>query len=97
LKKTRYGARWTSAGKPIGIYLESRKDARLMIEDYMLLANETIAKYGAKLKTSKKPYPFVYRTHDAPNADKLEQFATAAKRFGYSVEFEDLRRPPPIR
>ena len=77
------------AGKPIGIYLKSRKDAHLMIEDYMLLANETIAKYGAKLKTSKKPYPFVYRTHDAPNADKLEQFATVAKRFGYSIKFED--------
>ncbi|MCW3126870.1 MAG: rnr [Bacteroidetes bacterium] len=77
------------AGKPIGIYLKTRKDAHLMIEDFMLLSNETIARYGAKLKNSATPYPFVYRTHDAPDPSKLEQLSTIASRFGYGIKFED--------
>jgi ribonuclease R len=80
------------AGKPIGIYLKTRKDAHLMIEDFMLLSNETIAKYGSKLKKGEAPYPFVYRTHDSPDMGKLEQFATIASRFGYSVKFESPKQ-----
>lgn len=80
------------AGKPIGIYLKTRKDAHLMIEDFMLLSNETIAKYGSKLKKGVTPYPFVYRVHDAPNVDKLEQFSTVARRFGYTIKFENPRQ-----
>jgi ribonuclease R len=79
-------------GKPLGIYLKTRKDAHLLIEDYMLLSNETIAKYGSKLKKNKTHYPFVYRVHDAPDAGKLEVFATVAKRFGYVLKFDNPRQ-----
>jgi ribonuclease R len=79
-------------GKPIGIYIKSRKDAHLLIEDFMLLSNETIAKYGSKLKKEKTHYPFVYRVHDAPDAGKLEIFATVARRFGYVLKFENPRQ-----
>ena len=79
-------------GKPIDIYVKTRKDAHLLIEDYMLLSNETIAKYGSKLMKDKSHYPFVYRVHDAPDNGKLEQFATIAKRFGYVVKFENPRQ-----
>ena len=79
-------------GKPIGIYLKTRKDAHLLIEDFMLLSNETIAKYGSKLKKDKTHYPFVYRVHDAPDAGKLEIFSTIAKRFGYVLRFENPRQ-----
>jgi ribonuclease R len=64
----------------------------MLVEDYMLLANETIAKYGSKLMKDKSHYPFVYRTHDAPDPAKLEQFATVAKRFGYVLKFDDPRQ-----
>lgn len=80
------------AGKPIGIYLKSRKDAHLLIEDYMLLSNETIAKYGSKLSLKKPPYPFVYRVHDKPNEEKLMQLSLVAKRFGYTIRFEDPKQ-----
>ena len=79
-------------GKPIGIYLKTRKDAHLLIEDFMLLSNETIAKYGSKLKKNKTHYPFVYRVHDRPDQGKLEVFATIAKRFGYVLKFENPRQ-----
>jgi ribonuclease R len=79
-------------GKPIGIYLKSRKDAHLLIEDFMLLSNETIAKYGSKLRKDKTHYPFVYRVHDAPDEGKLQIFATVAKRFGYVLKFENPRQ-----
>ena len=79
-------------GKPIGIYLKTRKDAHLLIEDFMLLSNETIAKYGSKLKKNKAHYPFVYRVHDRPDQSKLEVFATIAKRFGYVLKFENPRQ-----
>jgi ribonuclease R len=79
-------------GKPTGIYLKSRKEAHLLIEDFMLLSNETIAKYGSKLKVGVTPYPFVYRVHDRPDEGKLEIFATIARRFGYVLKFENPRQ-----
>ncbi|MFN8277545.1 MAG: ribonuclease R [Chitinophagales bacterium] len=79
-------------GKPLSIYAKVRQDAHLLIEDLMLLANETVAKFGAKLKKESVPYPFVYRVHDAPDEKKLEQFSRIAKRFGYGLSFKDPRQ-----
>lgn len=76
-------------GKPVDVILKVRKDAHLLIEDFMLLANETIARAGSRLKHSKQPYPFVYRVHDVPDTAKLEQFAAIASRFGYKLRFND--------
>lgn len=76
-------------GKPLGIVLKVRKDAHLLVEDFMLLANETVAKYGAKLRQGKKQLPFVYRIHDEPSMEKLEQFSAIASRFGHAIKFDN--------
>lgn len=76
-------------GKPLGIVLKIRKDAHLLIEDFMLLANETVAKFGSKLRLGKKSVPFVYRVHDKPDPAKLEIFSSVASRFGYHIKFDD--------
>lgn len=76
-------------GKPLGIVLKIRKDAHLLVEDFMLLANETVAKYGAKLRQGKKQLPFVYRVHDEPDLGKLEQFSAIAARFGHTLRFDE--------
>jgi ribonuclease R len=68
-------------GKPIGMYVKQRKEAHMMIEDFMLLANKSVAKYIAK--KSEQEIPFVYRVHDLPNPDKLADFALFAKELGY--------------
>lgn len=77
-------------GKPISVYVKERKDAHLLVEDFMLLANETVAKFGSQLHKGKKG-PFVYRIHDAPDLTRLEQFSAIASRFGYSLKFDDAR------
>ncbi|MEE9438303.1 MAG: ribonuclease R [Saprospiraceae bacterium] len=71
-------------GKPIGIYVKERKEAHMMIEDFMLLANKSVAKYMAK--KAKPEVPFIYRVHDLPNTDKLADFALFAKELGYKME-----------
>jgi len=79
-------------GKPLGVVLKIRKDAHLLVEDFMLLANETVAKYGAKLRLGKKSLPFVYRVHDKPDPVKLDLFSNVAARFGYNIKFENPRQ-----
>jgi ribonuclease R len=76
-------------GKPLGVYLKTRKDAHLLVEDFMLLANETVAKFGSKPGKHNKQHAFVYRIHDKPDPAKLELFSSVASRFGYQVSFED--------
>ena len=70
-------------GKPIGMYVKQRKDAHMMIEDFMLLANKSVAKYIAKKPAPE--VPFIYRVHDEPNPDKLADFALFAKELGYKM------------
>ncbi|MES2619579.1 MAG: ribonuclease R [Bacteroidota bacterium] len=83
-------------GKPIGIMLKVRKDAHLLVEDFMLLANETVARFGAKPDKEKKALPFVYRIHDNPDPVKLETFSAVAARFGYDIHFKDPKDAAPI-
>ncbi|MDB5282621.1 MAG: ribonuclease, partial [Bacteroidota bacterium] len=79
-------------GKPLGVVLKIRKDAHLLVEDFMLLANETVARFGSRLKKDKKTTSaFVYRVHDKPDPAKLEMFSAVAARFGYQISFQDPR------
>lgn len=73
-------------GKPVSVYIKRRKDAHLMIEDYMLLANKLVAKYIAK-KGKSKPIPFPYRIHDQPDEVKLHDFSLLAREFGIQFNF----------
>jgi len=72
-------------GKPIGVYVKERKDAHKLIEDFMLLANRKVAEYVANLGKGKNKYTFVYREHDSPKAETLQNFAQFASRFGYKI------------
>lgn len=72
--------------KPIGIFKKVRKDAHKMIEEFMLLANRTIAEYVYKLKGESQPKTFVYRVHEQPSEEKLKLFNLFANRFGLSIQ-----------
>ena len=72
-------------GKPIGVYVKERKDAHKLIEDFMLLANKKVAQFIATKGKGKQKYTFIYRYHDSPNIDNLNNFAAFASRFGYKV------------
>ncbi|MEN9521977.1 MAG: Ribonuclease, partial [Bacteroidota bacterium] len=72
-------------GHPIGIIIKERKDAHLLIEDYMLLANKHVAKLMNKETTKGKPVDFPYRIHDLPDLEKLKSFNDFAKQFGRRI------------
>jgi ribonuclease R len=75
-------------GKPIGVYTKERKDAHLLIEDFMLLANKYVAYYIGKQKNPTGKNVCIYRIHDEPDEDKLADFALFAKEFGHQVIFD---------
>ncbi len=77
-------------GRPINVYEKISKEANWLIEEFMLLANRTVAEYVAtdgqmNGVASKKAKTFVYRIHDVPNTEKLESLKRFAKGFGYKM------------
>jgi ribonuclease R len=74
-------------GDPIGIIIKESKEAHQLIEEFMLLANRTVASDMAKIKIKEgKPLPFPYRIHDDPDEEKLIPFAVFAKKFGHKFD-----------
>ncbi len=79
-------------GKPVGVYIKERKDAHLLIEDFMLLANKYVAKFIGKDKNENGKIPFVFRVHDLPNEEKLIDFQLFAQKFGYKIQFDNPKQ-----
>jgi ribonuclease R len=75
-------------GKPISIYAKVAQDANKLIEEFMLLANQTVAGYIWKTPKGKAAKTFVYRIHDLPDQERIETFATFIRRFGYKLKTE---------
>ena len=73
-------------GKPLGVYFEESKEANHLIEEFMLLANRTVAEHIGKVPKGKKAKTFVYRVHDVPDVEKLEDFNTFVLRFGHKIK-----------
>lgn len=72
-------------GKPLKAYLREQQDSNRLIEDFMLLANRSVAEKIGKGQGRKKPRTFVYRIHDEPNPEKLQTFSDFVRRLGYKV------------
>jgi len=79
-------------GTPVDVYFKVSKDANKLVEEFMLLANRTVAEAIGKVagkkekgKSAKKPKTFVYRVHDQPMPEKLENLASLASRFGHKM------------
>ena len=75
-------------GFPIDIYFKESQDAHKLIEEFMLLANITVAEKIGKTDKGKKAKTFVYRVHDNPDAEKLEGLARIAANFGFRLKTE---------
>ncbi len=73
------------AGRPIGIVIKESKEAHQLIEEFMLLANKTVAEHAGAVMVKDKPLPFPYRVHDVPDEDKLKMFSVFAGRFGHKL------------
>jgi ribonuclease R len=72
--------------KPVGIIVKESKEAHQLIEEFMLLANRTVAGDLSKIKVKNKPLPFPYRIHDNPDEEKLVPFVAFARKFGHKFD-----------
>jgi ribonuclease R len=73
-------------GKPLSVYFKEAKDSNKLIEEFMLLANRKVAEAIGKTGDRKPPRTFVYRVHDRPDAEKLENFNKFIHNFGWSIQ-----------
>lgn len=95
-------------GKPLGVYLKESKEANKLIEEFMLLANRSVAELIGKKHTvtsrikkkntedeketlTVKRIPFVYRVHESPVTEKLQNFAKFAGKWGYKINVDSDR------
>ncbi|WP_276963961.1 ribonuclease R [Bacteroides graminisolvens] len=72
-------------GKPVSVYFKESKDANKLVEEFMLLANKTVAEEIGKVPRNKKAKVFPYRIHDLPDPEKLDNLAQFIARFGYKL------------
>lgn len=79
-------------GKPVDIRPYDRNDATKIIEDFMLLANETVAE-----EYFWREIPFLYRTHESPDEEKIRQLSTFINNFGYHIHVGSDVRPKEIQ
>jgi ribonuclease R len=76
-------------GSPIRAYKKDRTETMMMIEDFMLLANREVSKHVNDLGKAKDvTNAFVYRIHDNPNPDRIEELALFVRAMGYEFETE---------
>lgn len=71
---------------PEGVYFKESKDANKLIEEFMLLANRSVAKFVGTMEPKKT---FVYRVHDEPDDEKIAALENIIKRFGYKLNTKD--------
>lgn len=72
--------------EPEGVYFKESKDANKLIEEFMLLANRSVAEFIGKQNPKKT---FVYRIHDEPDDEKIAALENIVKRFGYRLNTRD--------
>lgn len=75
-------------GKPLEVYFKVQKEANHLIEEFMLLANRTVAEHIGKPRGKAKPRTFVYRIHDVPNLEKLTTLSEFVSKLGYKLRLD---------
>ena len=73
-------------GKPIRCYFKKSKDANKLVEEFMLLANRSVAESVGKVKKGQKAKTLPYRIHDVPDPTKLETLREFIVKFGYRLK-----------
>ncbi len=78
-------------GKPVRCYFKVSKDANKLIEEFMLLANRTVAESIGRVPKGVKAKTLPYRIHDAPDPTKLENLREVISKFGYKLKTAGTR------
>ncbi len=75
-------------GHPVSVFFKESKEANKLIEEFMLLANNTVASHIGTARSGKKAKTFVYRVHANPDPEKIANLALTAARFGYKITID---------
>ena len=78
-------------GRPIRCYFKRSRDANKLIEEFMLLANRTVAESIGKIKKGRKAKTLPYRIHDNPDPQKMETLRQFIVKFGYKVKTDGTK------
>ena len=82
-------------GKPVSVYFSESNESHQLIEEFMLLANRTVAEIIGKRTPNNQPKTFVYRIHDTPDPDKLTTLARFVAKLGYKMKSASGRTTSP--
>ena len=82
-------------GKPLSVYFSESNESHQLIEEFMLLANRTVAETIGKRTPNNQPKTFVYRIHDTPDPDKLTTLARFVAKLGYKMKSASGRTTSP--
>jgi len=80
--------RFDDRGYPVEIIKKRRTEATSLIEEFMLLANKTVAEHINRIRRGGEAKPFVYRVHDVPDHEKLRELANYVKQFGFRLHVD---------
>jgi ribonuclease R len=85
------GFKLDDRGRPVDVFVKERLDTNLLIEDFMLLANREVAEYVYRLcrKVTGRDAVFMYRIHDEPYREKIDQLAIFLKAVGYELNVQN--------
>lgn len=75
-------------GKPVSVWFKEAKESNKLVEEFMLLANRTVAEFVGRRAKGKKAKTFIYRIHDTPDPDKLANLSKFVTRFGHKLKTE---------
>ena len=78
-------------GRPVNVYQKVTKEANWLIEEFMLLANRSVAEMIGKVPRGKKAKVLPYRVHDVPDVEKMEKLSAFVARFGYKVRTDGTK------
>lgn len=75
-------------GKPLKIVKKVRMESHRLVEEFMLLANMVVAKHAGLAKKEEHAKPFLYRIHDSPDPDRIQELALFVERFGFKLNLD---------
>ena len=78
--------RFDETGHPLELIIKTSKDANKLIEEFMLLANRSVATFIHNKGTKQAQIPFVYRCHDNPDPERVGTFNLFIEKFGYEID-----------
>ena len=87
--------RLDETGKPVSVYFSESNESHQLIEEFMLLANRTVAETISRKTAKSQPKTFVYRVHDTPDPEKLTVLARFVAKLGYKMKSSSGRTTSP--